>query len=70
MKTADLRSFSRPELEKRLRDTRNELVNLNLRKQTGQVEQPHQIKALRRDIARMETVLSEKAKTAPATAEA
>ncbi|MGJ3243204.1 MAG: 50S ribosomal protein L29 [Opitutales bacterium] len=59
MKISEIRGLARPELEKQLRDARNELVNLKLRKQTGQVEQPHRIKELRRSIARMETVLTE-----------
>jgi len=60
----DLRNLSEKELEKKLRDTRDELLNLRLRKQSGQVETPSQLRALRRDIARMETILNERASTA------
>ncbi len=65
MKSSEIRELSRQELEKKIRDTRDEYLNLRLRKQTGQVEHPDQIKLLRRDIARMETILNEK-KKAPA----
>lgn len=60
MKASEIREFSVNEIEKKLRDNRSELLNLRLRKQTGQVEKPHQIRALRRDIARLETILRQK----------
>lgn len=61
MSTAkEIREMSEPEIEKELRDTRNEHMNLRLRKQTGQVEHPHEFKQLRRKIARLETILREK----------
>lgn len=60
MKASEIREYSQNELEKKLRDSRSELLNLRLRKQTGQVEKPHLIRALRRDIARLETVLRQK----------
>lgn len=60
MKASEIRELSQNELEKKLRDIRSELLNLRLRKQTGQVEKPHLIRALRRDIARLETILRQK----------
>jgi len=59
MKSKDIRELSANELEKKLRDSRQELLTLRLRKQSGQVEKPSEIKTLRRDIARMETILNE-----------
>lgn len=56
----DIREMSEGEIEKKLRETREEQVNLRMRKQTGQVEQPHRFQELRRDIARLETILREK----------
>lgn len=56
----DIREMSEGEIEKKLRETREEQVNLRMRKQTGQVEQPHRFEELRRDIARLETILREK----------
>ena len=68
MSTAkDIREMSEVEIEKKLRDTHAAHVNLRLRKQTGQVERPHEFTQLRREIARLETILNEK-KLAAATA--
>ena len=61
MNTAkDIREMSEPEIAKKLREKRDEHLNLRLRKQTGQVEHPHKFKELRREIARLETILKEK----------
>ena len=62
MKAADIRELSPEELKKKLRDTRNELVQLRVRKQAGQIEKPSELKALRRDIARFETILRQKSR--------
>ena len=60
MSTKDIREMSEVEIEKKLRDTRDAHVNLRMRKQTGQVEKPHEFTNLRREIARLETILKEK----------
>jgi len=60
MKIKDIRELSIPELEKTIRDTRDQLLGLKLRKQTGQVENTAELTQRRRDIARMETIRSEK----------
>jgi len=60
MKPKDIRELSPAEIETRLRDTRDALVQLRMRKHTGQVERPHELRSLRKDIARMETILKEK----------
>jgi large subunit ribosomal protein L29 len=60
MNTKDIREMSEAEIEKKLRETRDAQVNLRLRKQTGQVEQPHEFTNMRREIARLETILREK----------
>ena len=60
MKVADIRKLSTQELEKKFRDTGEELMNLRLRKQTGQVEKPHMLCSLRRERARINTILVEK----------
>ena len=59
-KKKELKELSVSELEKSVRDAEDELVALRLRKQTGQVEKPHQLKELRRQIARAKTYLREK----------
>ncbi len=60
MKITEIRKLSSLELEKKLRDVGEELMHLRLRKQTGQVEKPHMLSDLRRDRARIKTILSEK----------
>lgn len=60
MKAQDIRELSPEELNKKLREAREELVNLRVRKQVGQVENPSQLRTLRRDIARFETILKQK----------
>lgn len=60
MSTKDIREMSEAEIEKQLRDTRDAHVDLRMRKQTGQVEHPHEFKQMRKQIARLETILKEK----------
>lgn len=65
-KISDLRELSNNELEKKIRDSRQSLLDARLSKRTGQLEKTHTLKEVRRNIARMETVLTEKKKSAPA----
>jgi large subunit ribosomal protein L29 len=67
MTTKEIRDLAPAEITTKLRDTRAELLQLRLRKHTGQVEKPHTIRILRKDIARLETILTEK-KSKPASA--
>jgi large subunit ribosomal protein L29 len=60
MKAKEIHELSENEVEKKLRDTRDEHVKMRMSKQTGQVEETHKLKNLRRDIARLETILKEK----------
>ena len=60
MNTKDIREMSEAEIEKKLRETRDSQVMLRMKKQTGQVEHPHEFTQLRRDIARLETILTQK----------
>ena len=60
MKSKDIRELSVEELDKKLREMRDELLGLNIRKRTGQVENTGRIRILRRDIARFETIKSQK----------
>lgn len=73
MKSKEIRELSATELEKRLRETRQQLLMLRLRRQTGQVEKTHELRVMRKDIARIQTILGEKhraAAPAPAAAAA
>ena len=58
MKMSEIKDLSSPEIEKKLRELGEELLQLQVRKQTGQVEKPHMIKSLRRDRARLFTQLN------------
>ena len=50
------------ELEKQIRDVRHELLELRLKKKTGQLDKPHLLKEMRRDVARLETAATIKRK--------
>jgi large subunit ribosomal protein L29 len=60
MKPKEIRDLAPAEIETKLRATRDELLQLRLKKHTGQIEKPHQLRVLRKDIARLETILREK----------
>lgn len=61
MKTSELRELSVEELEKKLSETRHELFNLRFQSATGALENPARIRLAKQDIARVLTVLNEKA---------
>ena len=65
MSTKEIREMSVIEIEKEIRDTRDSHLDLRMRKQTGQVEHPHEFKEIRRKIARLETILKEKKLSLP-----
>ena len=58
MKMSEINDLSEIELDKKYRELGKELLDLQIRKQTGQVEKPHLIKSLRRDRAKILTALS------------
>lgn len=55
----ELRALTDPELRQRLDQTHQDLRGLRLKASRGVVEQPHRIRQMRRDIARMLTLLGE-----------
>ena len=59
MTSKEIRELAPAEITTKLRETRDALLQLRLRKHTGQVEKTHTIRALRKDIARIETILTE-----------
>ncbi|ANP63516.1 MULTISPECIES: 50S ribosomal protein L29 [Vibrio] len=61
MKAQDLREKSVEELNAELMNLLREQFNLRMQAATGQLQQTHALKAVRRDIARVKTVLTEKA---------
>ncbi|MBI5691560.1 MAG: 50S ribosomal protein L29 [Verrucomicrobia bacterium] len=67
MTSKEIRELAPAEISTKLREVREQLIQLKLRKQTGQVEKTHELRTLRKDIARLETILTEKkAKASPA----
>jgi large subunit ribosomal protein L29 len=60
MKVIELKEQTREELEMKLLETKKSLFNLKFQKSTGQLENPLKIRNLRKDIARIKTVLREK----------
>ncbi|MEE8507889.1 MAG: 50S ribosomal protein L29 [Myxococcota bacterium] len=58
MKARELLELTADELEAKSRELRGELFNVKIKRATGQLENTAKLKALRRDIARVETVLS------------
>ncbi|RXK53056.1 50S ribosomal protein L29 [Oleiharenicola lentus] len=63
MTSKEIRELSPAEINTKLRETREQLLQLRLRKNTGQVEKPHLLRAYRKDIARLETILKQKKTT-------
>ena len=61
MKAKDIRELSAAEINVKLNESREKLLGLRLRKQTGQVEKTHELRSLRKDIARLETIKTHKA---------
>jgi large subunit ribosomal protein L29 len=68
MTSKEIRDLAPAEITTKLRETREQLLQLRLRRQTGQVEKTHELRTLRKDVARLETILRQKQKTAPAAA--
>jgi len=68
MTTKEIRDLSPAEITTKLREIRAELLQLRLKKHTGQVEKPHMLRVLRKDIARLETIHQQKKSKAPAAA--
>ena len=62
MKASELREKSRQELEAELVELRREQFNLRMQGATGQLTQNHEHKRVRKDIARVKTVIGELAR--------
>jgi large subunit ribosomal protein L29 len=60
VKATEARELDVSELEQRLAETRRELFNLRFQHATGQLENTGQLKEVRRNIARLLTVLTQK----------
>ena len=60
MEAADLRKKSAEDLEKDLMSLLKDQFAYRMQRSTGQLNQPHLLKEVRRDIARIKTILREK----------
>lgn len=60
MKAGELRNFNREELLQKEKALKEELFKLNLQRHGARVEKPHMFSLIKRDIARIETILKEK----------
>jgi len=59
MKANEIRALSPEEIKSKLTDAREELMKLRFQQVTGQLTDTSRLRTIRRDIARMETILSE-----------
>jgi large subunit ribosomal protein L29 len=60
VKAAEIREMDVEELERRVAETRRELFNLRFQHATGQLENTGQLREVRKNIARLLTVLNQK----------
>jgi len=63
MKPTEVRAMTTEELVKKEQDLRKELFNLRFQQATGEIENPMRIKAVRKSIAKVLTVRTEKSKS-------
>ena len=60
MKISDARNLTDSELVSKKKDARQEYFNLRLQQTTGALEKPSRLNEIRKDVAKLETVLSER----------
>lgn len=60
MKAKEIRDLSAAELQRRMDELKTELFNLRFQLATGQLDNPMQIKRVRKDIARVQTIIRER----------
>ena len=70
VKTSKLRDMQQSEIETKLSDSREELMKLRFQAVTGQLTDTSRLRILRREIARMETILREQPSAETAEGEA
>jgi large subunit ribosomal protein L29 len=61
MLAKEIRELSLDEMQQKERETAEEIFRLRMRKSTGQLENPMRVRALRRDLAKLKTILRERA---------
>jgi large subunit ribosomal protein L29 len=60
MRVQEIRNMGTPDIEKQLEDAHEEYFNLRFQRASGQLEDTNQLRIVRRDIARMLTILRER----------
>ena len=70
MKPVEIRKLTFDEIKVKLADSREELMKLRFQQVTGQLTDTNRLRHLRRDIARLETILNEPQQTAVQEGEA
>ncbi len=60
MKNNDLRKYTNEELTKKISECKEELFNLRFSQATGNLEKPSRIRELRKQVARMKTIIRER----------
>ncbi len=68
MKIKEIRELTLEELASRKRELRDETFHLRIQQQSGQLENPSQLRTIRREVAQVETVITQKKKAASAAA--
>jgi large subunit ribosomal protein L29 len=64
MKAKEIRNLSAEQIKAKVADSREELMKLRFQQVTGQLTDTSRLRTLRRDIARMETILAQTEKAA------
>ena len=59
MKTRQISKMSKEDINKKITEIKTELFDLRMKQATGNLDKPHRINALRKDVARLKTVLNE-----------
>ena len=60
MKTEEMRKLSTVDLVKKIEEHKEELFNLRFKSATGNLEKPSRIHELRKEVARMKTIIKER----------
>ncbi|MEK6631221.1 MAG: 50S ribosomal protein L29 [Acidobacteriota bacterium] len=60
MKVHEIRELNTGELQGKVKDLQDQIFRLRIQKAMGQLDTPHKVRLLRRELARVETVLREK----------
>lgn len=64
MKSKEIRALTAEQIKAKVADTREELMKLRFQQVTGQLTDTSRLRILRRDIARLETILAQSEKAA------